>query len=117
MNKGRWMMDKRRKNAAMKCKLWIIGLSMALLLAWMGVVVGLADNGGVLSEPAVSWWLMSGGGGLSGSDNVAVESSLGQPVAGVAVSSGNQSLGAGYWFGEDWFGEELVYVYLPLLIR
>jgi len=69
----------------------VTGLAI-LLIAALGVDAALAQGGG----PAVSWWVISGGGAPSSGGNVTLNDTLGQPVVGPS-SGGDVALRAGYW--------------------
>ena len=90
----------------MKRKLFPIVVALALLLATVGVLVAQATPGSV-----IDWFVVSGGGGTASGGNVTLDSTVGQPIAGVSTG-GNVSLGAGYWYAQ-----ELVNLYLPIVVR
>ena len=84
-----------------------LGLAVVLALALVSVAVAFASGSG----PTIDWWVFSGGGGGASSGSVTLDSTLGQPVAG--VSTGDSTwLGAGYWYAE-----QPVQLFLPMLRR
>ena len=46
---------------------------------------------------AIDWSVIPGGGGVSGSARYSLAGTIGQPVAGMAMSGGNYSLTGGFW--------------------
>jgi hypothetical protein len=86
----------------------------AIILAAV-LLVGLVLVTGVLAQgaPSIAWWVASGGGGEStAAGEVAVNSTLGQPIVGPAGGD-SISLGAGYWYG----AVAQYRIYLPLVLR
>jgi hypothetical protein len=86
----------------------------AIILA-AALLGGLVLATGALAQGAhsIAWWVVAGGGGEStAAGEVAVNSTLGQPIIGPAGGD-SVSLGAGYWYGA------LVQhrIYLPLVLR
>jgi hypothetical protein len=71
----------------------VSGWGLVGLLVLLVAVGAVSANGG---GPAVDWWVISGGGAPSSGGNVALNDTLGQPVAGDA-SGGSVTLHAGYW--------------------
>jgi hypothetical protein len=68
------------------------------LLAALVLLVVLLLAGQALAEPlaaAIDWWVIAAGGGPASGGNVAMESTLGQPVAGRS-GGGDIALSAGY---------------------
>ena len=83
--------------------------AMALLCCLLLVVPAL----GLAQEPAIDWWVVAGGGGsASGSGEVALQDTVGQPIVGLASQDGTW-LEAGYWGGL----EGGYTIYLPLTLR
>ena len=81
-----------------------VGLLLAALaLLALGVVVASANG------TSIDWWVLSGGGGGASGGGVTLDSTLGQPVAGVSGNTGTW-LGAGYWYAE-----QPRQVFLPLI--
>lgn len=96
----------------------IIALLCCLLLV---LPVRSAVEGDQAEEPATSasdWWVISSGGGLAGADEVALVSTLGQPIIGFADSVASDdlvTLGAGYQYGN---GMGIKHgIYLPLVLK
>ena len=84
-----------------------------MLAAVLFVELALATGALAQGMPHIAWWIVAGGGGeASGAGEVAVSSTLGQPIIGPAGGD-PVSLGAGYWYGA------LVQhrIYLPLVLR
>jgi hypothetical protein len=86
-----------------------------ILLLLAALLSGLVLASGALAQGTASipWWVVAGGGGEStAAGQVAVNSTLGQPIIGPAGGD-SVSLGAGYWYGA------LVQhrIYLPLVLR
>ncbi len=69
-----------------------------LAFALAGVFLAVAGVGLAANPPSVPWWVSASGGGPAGGGNVAIDSSLGQPVTGPS-SAGIFAFGAGYWYG------------------
>lgn len=92
----------------MKTKILILTLVLALFLAATSVV--LANNGIELPR-----WVLGGGASDSAGGDTTLRATLGQPVIGV-VSSGDVSLGQGFWHGGD-LPEGEYHIYLPLVQR
>jgi hypothetical protein len=70
-------------------------LALALLaVLLLAATVALAQGG----TPAVGWWVIDSGGGLSSANGVTLQDKLGQPIIGPA-GGGNVFLGAGYLYG------------------
>ncbi len=79
------------------------------------LLVALALVAGALAQgvPAIERRIVAGAGGEStGAGELAVNSTLGEPIIGPA-GGGSVSLGAGYWHG----GAAEYKVYLPLVLR
>lgn len=60
----------------------------------------LLSAGGVLAQsgdPAVEWWVISGGGAPSSGTGVTLNDTVGQPIIGTASGGGDVALSAGYW--------------------
>ena len=68
-------------------------LSLIIAFAIMLLGAGVAQA----QDPAVDWWVISGGGAPSSGTGVTLNDTLGQPVIGPATGSGNLALSAGYW--------------------
>jgi hypothetical protein len=93
----------------MKTKITI--LALALLL----VVAGLALSNSSVERPRAA---LSGGASDSaaGDQSIALRATLGQPVVGVASSSGGDiALGQGFWHGGA-LAEEDYAIHLPLVV-
>lgn len=94
----------------MKKRTFRICLVCLILAAISITALGAAHAGGSL--PAIDWWVFgSGGGRASDGGSVTLDSTLGQPVAGVSTSS-SAWLGAGYWYAD-----QPVQIFLPMLRR
>ena len=89
----------------MRKQYWI-ALTMGVLLALMSAVIVFA-----VVDTSVDWWVLSGGGAPSSADGITMNGTLGQPVVGQS-SSGDVSLGAGYWTRDMEYA-----VYVPLVMR
>jgi hypothetical protein len=92
------MMDKQRAallTAALACCLLVAGAALAQ------------------GTPVIGRWVVAAGGGPASGGQVAMCSTLGQPIIGPAGGD-SVSLGAGYWHGE---GAVELKVYLPLVLR
>ena len=89
----------------MKTKLLILALMLALFLAVASMA--LANGNSKLSR-----WVLSGGASDSAAGSVTLHATLGQPVVG-AVSSGEITLGQGYWYSTA----PGYRIYLPLILR
>ncbi len=77
---------------------------------------GLLLTGAVLAAPnadEISWYVISGGGGHIETANSAItlESTIGQPVEGIASAN----LCSGFWCGFDWLSA--IKIFLPLIMR
>lgn len=74
------------------------GTTVAVLVVLLGI--GMALGGGVAlgqsGDPAIDWWVISGGGGPSSGTGVMLNDTLGQPVIGPS-GDGSIALSAGYW--------------------
>jgi hypothetical protein len=92
----------------MKTKILILALVLALFL----VVTGVALANGGLEMPR---WVLGSGASDSAAGDVILHATLGQPVTGV-VSSGDVTLGQGFWRGGD-LPEGEYDIYLPLIQR
>jgi len=90
----------------MKLKLVSAVLLLALLLGTAGVLVARATPGSL-----IDWFVVSAGGGTATGGDITLDGTVGQPIAGLA-QGGNTSIGSGYWYSQD-----LVNVYLPLVVR
>ena len=93
-------MNKRR--AIILAAALLGGLTLVLSLA-EGLVTGALAQGtpalSIAEGPAITWWAVAGGGGkAAGAGEVAVNSTLGQPIIGPAAGD-SVSLGSGYWYG------------------
>lgn len=67
--------------------------------ALAAALLTLALAGAVVAQglgPAIDWWAIAGGGGPAAGGSVALDGTLGQPVAGPATG-GDVALNAGYW--------------------
>jgi len=72
-----------------------VGLLLAVLAVLaLGTVVASANG------TTIDWWALSGGGGGASGGGVTLDSTLGQPIAGVSNNTGTW-LGAGYWYAEQ----------------
>jgi hypothetical protein len=89
----------------MKIKLLILALVLALSLLAAGAA--LADNGFELPR-----WVLGSGATDATAGSVSLHATLGQPIVGV-VSSGQVSLGQGFWHG----GSRGQDIYLPLVLK
>jgi hypothetical protein len=89
----------------MKTKILMLALLLALLLA----VAGVALANGVVERPRE---VLSGGASDSAGGDVRLRATLGQPMVGVVSSGGGDvTLGQGFWHGA-WY-----HIYLPLVTR
>ena len=85
---------------------------VAVLLCGLGLA-SVAFAGGMISDHyGVPWDARYGGGGLSSSDNYAINGTVGQAAIGW-IDSPNYGVGAGYWVGAG-VGYE---IYLPLVMK
>lgn len=92
-----------------------IGL-VGLLVVALGIGAGivLADEPeGSSTHYALNWNVIAGGGNEMSSAHYAIKSTAGQSNIGLG-SSGNYSLGAGYWYG---VGERIFRTFMPLLFK
>jgi hypothetical protein len=81
----------------------------AVLLAGLVIATGALAQGTAAIE---RWALGSAGGESTGAGDVALNSTLGEPIIGPS-SGGSVSLGAGYWHG----GAVDYRIHLPLVLR
>jgi hypothetical protein len=93
----------------MRTKTLVLALVLALLLFVASVALA---NGGVERPRAV----LGGGATDSSASGVTLRATLGQPVVGLASSSGEITLGQGFWHGGS-LPEGLYHVCLPLVTR
>ncbi len=100
------MMNGNTRSGRSKLSLLALVLIGGLLLA----AAGLAQAG--VQATVVDWWVLAGGGGHSAGGNVALDATLGQPIAGESAG-GNVALGAGYWYG----AQAHYILYLPNVLR
>jgi hypothetical protein len=89
----------------MKTTILILALVLVLVLAATGAALA---NGNL----DLSRWVFNGGASDSTAGNTTLRATLGQPVVGL-VSSGDVTLGQGFWHGVS-SGFE---IYLPLVLR
>jgi hypothetical protein len=107
-------MNKRR--AIILAAALLVMLVLVLSLT-EGLVTGVLAQGmpalSIVEGPSIGWWVVAGGGGEStAAGEVAMNSTLGQPIIGPAGGD-SVSLGAGYWYGAV-----VEYrIYLPLILR
>jgi len=95
---------------AMKTKILILALVLALLLVLMSFIAVLAIDGTV-----VDWWAMASGGAPSSGDSITMNGTLGQPLVGLSTG-GDVVLSAGYWVAGAVASAEYL-VYLPVVMR
>ena len=72
----------------------ILALLLALSISALGAAFASANG------TTIDWWALSGGGGSASGGGVTLDSTLGQPIAGVSSEAGTW-LGAGYWYAEQ----------------
>ncbi len=90
-------------------------ITLLTLLALIGLLIGgpvLAAPLAPVADAVVSWWVVASGGGSASGNNVTLDSTLGQPIAGPSSGTG-VTLGAGYWYG----AQSAYYLYLPDILR
>jgi hypothetical protein len=75
-----------------KTTILTLGLAALLLI----LIVGVVSAAPLVTNPAVDWWVFSGGGAPASVGDIALNGSLGQSIIGTS-SSTNYSLDAGYW--------------------
>ena len=81
----------------------MLALLLALSIAALGAAFASANG------TTIDWWALSGGGGRASGGGVTLDSTLGQPIAGVSNNTGTW-LGAGYWYAE-----QPLQIYLPMI--
>lgn len=91
---------------AMRSKSLKVGLVVGLLLL-ISVTLAFANR----VDLDIAWKVLANGGGSSSGGEVALDSTLGQPITG-NPSSGEIYLTAGYWVGQP-----LVRLHLPLITK
>ncbi|MCI0398202.1 MAG: hypothetical protein L0332_31215 [Chloroflexi bacterium] len=84
-------------------RLLLLGGLLAMLLLAAGLL-----NAGPLAT-TIDRWVIAGGGGTATNGNVTLESTIAQPVTGIAAS-GNSQLCAGFWCGAGSYP-----LYLPVI--
>jgi len=82
----------------------LIGITLVLLLAVVGIIAAQATPGS-----AIDWFAITAGGGQAAGGNVTLDSAVGQAIAGPSIG-GNVSLGAGYVYALT-----QVKIYLPMV--
>ena len=82
----------------------LIGITLVLLLAVVGIIAAQATPGS-----AIDWFAITAGGGQAAGSNVTLDSAVGQPIVG-SSAGGNVSLGAGYLYAQ-----EPVKLFLPMI--
>ncbi|MBC7228128.1 MAG: hypothetical protein H5T61_13020 [Thermoflexales bacterium] len=87
-----------------KCKMLV--LAAVLVCSMLLVSVALANG-----SPAIDWSVIGGGGGHAEAAPYALDSTIGQPVAG-RVAYSPYDLCSGFWCGVAGYK-----VYLPLVLR
>jgi hypothetical protein len=89
----------------MKKRKWmtILAVIFVVLMATSIVLAG--------ALPSIDWWVISGGGAPVAGGDVALNSSLGQPVIGHS-EGGDVALEAGYWVINPHY-----VLYLPVVLR
>jgi hypothetical protein len=80
-----------------------------VLLSLLMIAAGALSTG----TPAISHWVIGGGGGGVSGNQVSLDATLGQPIVS-ASSGGSIALEAGFWTGA---GVGINQVFLPLLSR
>jgi hypothetical protein len=83
---------------------------LVLLLSLVLVTTALAQGA------QVAWYVMSSGGGHSGSTNYVVDGTMGQPAVGLLYST-NYSLGGGFWYVEGVPQVTITRVILPVVLK
>jgi hypothetical protein len=96
----------RLEEAIIKRKLISIGLTLALLLAGIGVVMARA-----MPVSAIEWFVIASGGGRSAGGAITLDSAVGQPLVG-SSAGGPVSLEAGYWNTQG-----TIQLYLPVSLK
>lgn len=104
-----------------KCKLTLIAFELLCCLLFLGTAralprVAIAAVASAVTE-ALDWSVFGSGGGQakSGDGVVVINSTIGQPVIGIA-SSTDLELGSGIWI-KDATLDALTFIYLPILKR
>ena len=80
-------------------------------------MITLALAGAAFAEagtPAIDWWTIADGGGNSSGNGYTFSDTIGQPLAGDAISSGGYVLQPGYWTGSS---AQYYKMFLPMMIR
>ena len=85
----------------------ISGLALILVAGWLSET-GLAQ---AISDATIGRFVIASGGESSSADNVTLEGTVGQPIAGSAAG-GPVILESGYWSAEEFEA-----LYLPLLLK
>ena len=85
----------------------ISGLVFTLVFGWLSGTV-LAQ---FMPDTTIGWFVIASGGGSSSGDNITLESTVGQPIAG-SSAGGIVTLEAGYWSAE-----ETRVLYIPFLLK
>ncbi len=89
-------------------RLWPVFLMVGLLLLATAAAAAASPGGFTLNWRAIS---AGGSPASSASGEMAMNGSIGQPVAGVSAGGGSD-LSAGYWIGGD---PPLLLLYLPII--
>lgn len=90
---------------------WMILTALLASLLLTGIVVAAP------SSHSVEWWVVGGGGGSGAADNITLDGTFGQAMAGVDGSS-DYVVCAGFWYGLGSCGEPPGFsVYLPIVLR
>lgn len=95
-------MDKKKASA------FLMALALLLLLAG----AALAGSAGGYT---VGWQVLAGGGAPALAGQVALNGTLGQPVAGLSAS-GSYNISGGYWYRGSLTPPPMIY-YLPFIIK
>jgi hypothetical protein len=103
-------MSRRRLQSRRRRRLPLLLLA-TLALSLLLVIAASADV-----DMRITWYAFTGGGGHSHSTHYTLDSSMGQPAAGLA-SSAHFRLGGGFWYvlGAPQVATE--HLYLPVLLK
>ena len=81
------MRHRRRMNRTK----WLILLATVLLLALASLALAQAGT------PALSWWTVDGGGGVSSDGSYTLSGTIGQPEASQQAGDGYYAVSGGFW--------------------
>jgi hypothetical protein len=85
----------------------ISGLVITLVFGWLSGTV----SAQVMPDTTIDWFVIASGGGSSSGNNITLESTVGQPIAG-SSAGGVVTLETGYWSAEERWE-----LYTPLLLK